>query len=320
MVARVAASVHPVVNHLVLAIVFGIVVGNLFGVPGWARSGVATRKPLLEAGIVIMGASIPLDRIFDGGLGLFLLVVTTIGGTILLVELLAFEVFDIQKKVSSLLAAGAGICGVSAVIAVAESIDASERDVAYASATILFFDAVMLVAYPFVGRALGLSDALFGIWAGLTMFSTGPVVAAGFAFSDVAGEWAVLMKLSRNALVGIAVVGYALLYARAGAPGASPGAGTPRWQDLWSTFPRFVVGFFVVMLLVNLGGIGDGGVAVLETVSGWLFVVAFAGLGMEIRVSEIRSTGLKPILVVLTSLIVVSSLLLLGLTTVRALG
>jgi len=73
--------------------------------------------------------------------------------------------------------------------------------ITFAAATVLLFDAVTLVAFPIAGEWLGLTGRQFGVWAGVSMFSTGPVAAAGFAHSTEAGQWATVTKLARNSLL-----------------------------------------------------------------------------------------------------------------------
>jgi uncharacterized integral membrane protein (TIGR00698 family) len=313
--ARAVALVVPSLNYLIVAIAIGMIIGNTYGIPSWARAGVGTHKFWLEAGIVMMGASVALDRVINAGPTILVLVTGTVLFTVLIIELLARVVFAIHEKTGSLLAAGSSICGVSAVVAIAGSIEADESKIAYAAATVLLFDTVTLFVYPAIGQALGLSGKIFGIWAGLTMFSTGPVTAAGFAFSKTAGEWALLTKLTRNALIGIASVGYILYYTRH-SDIATDGGVSRDWSYLWETFPKFILGFLVVMLVANAGILNEQQIASLEHTSNWAFMLAFAGLGLEIQLDELRSTGYRPILVVLASLILVSTTVLVTLQRV----
>ncbi|ADJ16895.1 hypothetical protein C497_07004 [Halalkalicoccus jeotgali B3] len=73
------------------------------------------------------------------------------------------------------------------------------------------------------------------------------------------------------------------------------------------TFPKFVIGFFGVMIIANSGILSNEQIISLENVSNWLFLLAFAGLGLEIRFETLRNTGLKPILLVFLSLVIVST-------------
>lgn len=316
---RALGAVTPVPG-LIAAVALGALVGNTVGYPDRLAPGVRTHKLWLETGIVLMGAGIAIDAVVAAGPSVVVLVVGVVAATLLFVELLASGVLSVPPKLASLLAAGAGVCGVSAVVSVAGSIDADESHVAYASASVLVFDAVTLVAYPPIGSALGLSDVAFGVWAGTTMFSTGPVTAAGFAVSPTAGRWAVLVKLARNALIGVVTVGYAMYYARRRRRARRDGEGEARGEDgeragtglasVLSNAPTFLVGFLLLAVLGNTV-LSHAAVDTLETASNWLFLLAFAGLGLDLRVADLRSAGLTPLAVLATTLVTFSALMLL---------
>ena len=139
------------------------------------------------------------------------------------------------------------------------------------------------------------------------MFSTGPVAAAGFAYSDTAGQWAILTKLTRNSLIGGAVVIYALYYSQRSQSNEvqqmSP-------KILWDTFPKFILGFFAMIVLASIGLFSESEHIFIENASNWLFLIAFAGLGLEFRLSDLRNTGISPLLVVFVALAAASSLTL----------
>jgi uncharacterized integral membrane protein (TIGR00698 family) len=312
LVARAISIWVVSLNHLVLAIVLGLFIGNLLTIPDVFRPGLGTYKLLLEVGIVLMGARIALGEVVSNGTILITSVLIVVSIGVLLVEVLSRGVFDIPPKLSSLLAAGLSICGVSAVVAVAGSIKTNEDQIAYAVATVLLFDAITIFAYPWIGRLLSLPDQVFGMWAGLSMFSTGPVTAAGFAYSDEAGQWAVLTKVTRNVLIGAVAIGYSLYYAHRSVDGTA--VATDDWSDhlarLWDNFPKFVIGFVLVMVLASTGVLGDKTVASLQNGYKWLFLFAFVGLGIQIKISEMRSTGARPIAAVTLGLVIISSLTL----------
>ena len=298
--ARILA-VESGFNHLLIAIAIGFLVANGPGVPARLKAGIATHKLWLGAGIVLMGASLTIETLLEIG-GIVLAVVISVAGvTILTVEFLSRNVFGLGDRLGSLLAAGAGICGVSAVVAVAGAIRAREEQIAYAAATVLLFDAITLVVYPIIGDILGLSGIVFGIWAGVSMFSTGPVVAVGFAHSEIAGQWATMTKLSRNALIGVVVLVYASYYARGGH------GERPSIRTLWDEFPKFIIGFMLLIIVGSLGILSESHQTSIENAYNWLFVLAFIGLGTEIRLAELRSTGITPAIVVFISLVIGST-------------
>ena len=294
---------------LVAAVAVGAIIGNTRGYSAQFAPGVRTNKLWLESGIVLMGAGIAVGAVLDAGPAVLGLVVAVVVGTVVFVELLARRVLSVPPKLASLLAAGAGICGVSAVVSVAGSIDADESHVAYASGAVLAFDALTLAVYPAVGTALSLPDAAYGVWAGATMFSTGPVTAAGFAYSETAGRWAVLVKLARNTLIGAVTVAYALYYARQADDGERLADERPGLAAVVSKAPRFLVGFLLLALLGNTV-LSAATVDALATLSDALFLLAFAGLGLGLRAGKLREAGVGPLAVLLASLVTFSALVL----------
>jgi len=316
----VAALAHwlagqiPYVNAIALAVVIGGLASNLGLVPAAFRAGIDQYKLLLETGIVLLGAAIPLAKIAASGASIVLLVLGTVAVGVLLVELLSRRVFSLPRQSGSLLAAGASICGVSAVVAVASGIDADRDTLAYVASTVLLFDAVTLVLFPAAGHVLGLPDQVFGVWAGLAMFSTGPVAAAGFAYSPVAGHWATLTKLVRNALIGVLAVGYALVYRdeEDGADGSVLSGLSP--GEVWAQFPKFLVGFVLVVAIANAGLLAPWQLSAVGTVSDWLFALAFAGVGFSIQIEEMRSAGFAPIAILAIYVVLMSAITLVAVT------
>jgi uncharacterized membrane protein YadS len=143
-----------------------------------------------------------------GGASL-VVVAVELGVSILLMTWLGRK-FGLTPKLTSLLAIGSSICGVSA-IAAKGAIEADD-EASYSIAAILGLGAFSLFAFPAIGHALGMSDNAFGMWAGLTVDNTAKATAAGALHSDAAGKFAILAKTTRNATIGFAVLGYALYW------------------------------------------------------------------------------------------------------------
>lgn len=305
-VATFIASIIPHTNALIVAIAVGVVLANVPRVPEVVTSGTRHNKLLLEIGIVLLGVRLTLDQLLDTGPTLAVLSISVVVLGILFAELVSRLVLGFDGRTGSLLAAGASICGVSAVVAVARSIDANEEKIAYVAGTILLLDAVTLVVFPLVATILDLPAQTFGIWAGLSMFSTGPAVAAGFTHSPAAAEWATITKIIRNSLVGFAAIGYSLFYAH-----VSSNAGAVKPALLWEQFPKFLIGFFLVVLVANAGVLGPSQIEGIESISTWLFTMAFAGLGLDIRIDHLRDVGVRPVVMMVIHVLVIGSLSLL---------
>jgi len=296
--ATLLGAVTPL-SPLVLAIASGVLVAWTVDLPEVVEPGIERYKLLLETGIVLLGAELTVGQLIGTGpviVGLAAAVVVT---GVLFVEVVGRGV-GIARETRSLLAAGASVCGVSAVLAVGGSIDGDEAAVTYAAGTVLLFDAVTLVAFPVVGTVLGLPDRVFGVWAGLSLFSTGPTAAVGFAVSETAGQWATVTKLARNVFIGVLAVAYAVYYTT-GDDRAEP-------MEIWYRFPKFLVGFLFVALLASAGVLDAGARESAGVVSDGLFTLAFVGLGFDLDPRRLRATGLRPIGVVLLNFLVVTGL------------
>jgi uncharacterized integral membrane protein (TIGR00698 family) len=304
--AYAVAGLTAFLDPLVVAVGVGFVVGNAAGIPSWAEQGVTLQVLFLETGIVLLGASVTVAELLDAGPLIAVLIAATVVFGVVFVEAVSRLAFRLTGSTPSLLAAGASICGVSAVAAIGQVIDAREDRIALVAATVLLFDAVTLVAFPLAGQLLDLTGVEFGVWAGLSMFSTGPVAAAGFAHSPEAGQWATVTKLARNSFLGLVAIGYSVAYSRRGGD-RTASAGDPSVRRLWSDFPKFLVGFLLVAVIANAGLLSPASVESIGTITDWLFVLAFVGLGAEIEIETMREAGPVPVIVVLLYLLAVAA-------------
>src|SRR5262249_23646626 len=124
--------------------------------------------------------------------------------------------FGLKPKLTSLLAVGSAVCGVSAIIATKGAIESDDEDSSFALAALLPLRAISLFTFPLIGHALHLTDHAYGVWSGLAVDNTAEAAAAGALYSDAAGKLAVLTKTTRNALIGFVVLAYALYWASRG--------------------------------------------------------------------------------------------------------
>lgn len=300
--ARALGIAIPNISPFIISIGIGAFLANLIGVPEWARPGLSTHKVLLETGIVLLGARLTLGELTATGPTVIILAGAVVLLGIVYMEVVASRIFSIGERTTSLLAAGASVCGVSAILAVAGSIDVDETDITYAVATIMLFDALTLLVFPILGGTLDISGKQFGIWAGLSLFSTGPTAAVGFAISETAGQWATVTKLIRNSMIGVVAIVYAVRYSAAKAE-------TTQIARIWSRFPKFLFGFLVVAVIANTGILSQSAHTSIETTSDWLFTLAFAGLGFDIDLSEVVATGISPVLLVLVHFVTISGVM-----------
>ena len=188
------------------------------------------------------------------------------------------RVLGLNWKTSSLINAGTGICGGSAIAAIAPVIEATDMDIAYGLSATFLFDTVMIVVFPLLGRALGLSDAAFGLWAGTAVNDTSSVVATGYAFSEAAGDFATMVKLTRTLAIIPAVLVFATISLHLKKKEQANSEGVQ--VSIKSIFPWFILGFLAMSALTSLG----------------LIPAALAAIGLNTNFKALCRSGAKPML------------------------
>jgi len=282
-------TTFPDIEYVLWAIVIGLVIANTTGLARIFEPGVATYEFWLKAGIVLLGSRFLLgDVLHLGGISL-LLVAIAITLSLTFMHFLG-RAFKLKPKLTSLLAVGSSICGVSAIIAAKPSIDADDEDASYAIAAILALGAISLFTFPLIGHSLHLSDKAYGLWAGLAVDNTAEATAAGALCSDAAGKVAVLAKTTRNALIGFIVLGYAIYWSSRGQAHAVEN----KAAFLWQKFPKFVLGFLLISLLATLGFFTKVQLVSLASLSRWAFLLTFAGVGLRTSMRELGKQGWRP--------------------------
>lgn len=295
-----------IIGASVLAIFIGIVVRFFYYNDSLFKEGVQfTSKRVLKFAIVLLGASLNFSIIMQvGGRTIFVLVFTLF--TAFFGGYLLGKVFNVNWKLSNMIAAGTAICGGSAIAAMAPAIEADDGDVSYAISSTFLYDMLMIVLYPLLGRLLVLSDTFLGYWVGTSINDTSSVVAASFAYSEAAGEIATMVKLTRTLAIIPTVLIFSSIYYRRklNQPNRRKGK-----VNLASLFPWFIV-LFVLMAVLNTFGIISPAIAEgLRAISRFSMVAALAAIGLKTDVKSFSQTGWKPFIhsVVLSSLVAVVS-------------
>ena len=282
----------PNIEYVLWAIVIGLVISNLVTVPKIFQAGIATYEFWLKVGIVLLGSRFVLADVLKlGGISLALVVVE-ISLSLVLMHVLG-GAFKLPPKLTSLLAVGSSICGVSAIIAAKGAIDADDEDSTFAISAILALGALALFTFPLIGHGVHMGDTAFGLWSGLGVDNTAEATATGALYSDAAGKVAVLAKTARNAMIGFVVLAYAVYWAKRG---QAESIGN-KAAFLWNKFPKFVLGFLLISVLVSLHAFTKDQVASLGNLSRWAFLLTFAGVGLRTNLREMSKQGLRPFVV-----------------------
>lgn len=304
-IAQFIENVLPIhlIGGSVIALFIGMILNN-FWKPECLNAGLKfTSKKVLKFAIILLGASLSIQTILTvGRLSLTVMcftLLTCFGGGYFIGKLLG-----LNWKLSNLISAGTGICGGSAIAAVAPVIDAEDTDIAYALSATFLFDMVMIILFPIMGQLLNLSDMAYGLWAGTAVNDTSSVVAAGYAYSEAAGDFATMVKLTRTLSIIPVVLIFAFINIRLKQKEALKNNASDinhtelarKKVNFLTLIPWFILGF-VGLALVNSTGIIPAEVSSMaKTLSKFLMVAALAAIGLNTSFRDMKKSGITPMI------------------------
>ena len=294
--ADVAESVEYPVYAIALGLLGNLVL-SLSGVRDKLTAAFRTEL-FIKLGLVLLGATINFAAIAKaGGPGILqavLLITLVFGFTWWLGGRLG-----VDDKLRALLSSAVSICGVSAAISAAGAVQAKKEQLAYAASLVIIFALPSIFILPPLAEALNLSPAVAGAWIGGNIDTTAAVTASAAIAGDDVLQVAAIVKSSQNVLIGVVAflltAYFAFKVERTGA------AGAPKAGELWTRFPKFVLGFVVASLVATLyvtsvgSDVAAPNIAVLKALSTIFFIIAFVSIGLEFKVSGIREAGWRPL-------------------------
>ena len=303
-----------IIGSAVIAMFIGMILNYfLSGTNVFATGLKFTSKKILKFAIILLGLSLNINTILTvGKMSLTVMIFTLLtcfGGGYFIGKALG-----LNWKLSNLISAGTGICGGSAIAAIAPTIDAEDNDVAYALSATFLFDMAMIVLFPIMGEALGMTDQAFGIWAGTAVNDTSSVVATGYAFSEGAGDFATMVKLTRTLAIIPTVVTFALVQLRlkrkeALASAQNSGELKANFK-ITKIFPWFILGFLAMSIVTSIFEIPQAVVSDTKSISKFLMVCALAAIGLNTSFSSMKKAGIRPMIhgFIISALVVVVAL------------
>src|SRR5512136_1522329 len=228
-------------NYVVIGLVVGILIRNVFGVPRSWESGLSYSGVFMNVGIIMLGSQYMLrDLVKLGPVSIILMVIMVFGGALLFT--LFGRLFKLGTSLTALLSAAFSMCGVSACVAIAPMVRSKSEEVAYAIAVSVTFGFLCLFALPFFARLLDLSNYAFGILCAAGVPNSNQVIATGFNFSFSAGKVAGFANIGRVVLIplGVLFVYFMTLTQELRSTKINV------WQVLKDKFPIFILGFMAV--------------------------------------------------------------------------
>jgi uncharacterized integral membrane protein (TIGR00698 family) len=280
-------------TYVALLLLGGMLIRNTIGIPDLFKPGTVLARPIIKPGIVLLGGYYVWSNLVKVGTIALLLVVIFIFGTVVLVSILGRRMKE-DDGLIGVMAAGTGVCGVSAAVAVAPIVKSKPRDFFYAVGTLLLFGTLALFTFPYIGKVLGMSEPVFGAWVGTSILNTAQLVAAASWYGHDSLLTANIINIVRVGFIPLVVLYCIWFYVvrKATAEGRAEKMNT--WQVIADKFPLFIVGFFAMVTLNELGVFTKDhqyifGKQFLKI----FFAIGFAGVGLNIAFDDLKKAGGK---------------------------
>jgi len=295
------------VSAILIAMILGLAVRNLLPTPQTFTPGIQFGiKKLLRFGIILMGIRLSIIAVARVGVMALAMVACCIVAGLVVTVLLA-RTIRIGPRLGALIAAGTSICGVSAIVAVSPTIDASEEETAYAIGTITLFGLLATIVYPYATElVLQLDPAQAGFFLGTAVHDTSQVTATALIYDQLWGvhetgrlagaDVAITTKLVRNTFLVVVVPLLGCLF---GAKSREAGC---RKIPLLNYVPLFVFGYVLMAGARTLGDciFGDETAAWLQSwhavksAAFYVIAAAIACVGLNTDIRKMAHLGFRP--------------------------
>jgi uncharacterized integral membrane protein (TIGR00698 family) len=279
-------------TYVAVLLLAGMLIRNTVGLPEIFKAGTAAARPLIKPGIIILGAYYMWSDVLKVGVFGLGLVVAFVMGTQILISFWGRRA-KVDPGLAGVMGAGVGVCGVSAAVAVAPVVNAKPRDFFYAIGTILLFGTLGLFTFPYIGKALGMSEPVFGAWVGTAILNTAQLVAAASWYGHESLLTANVINIVRVGFIPLIVLWAIYFYVVKPAVDAGhEGQKINVWEVITSKFPLFIFGFFIMVTLNEMGFFTQEQRDLLgKELLKLFFAVGFAGVGLNIAFDDLKKAG-----------------------------
>jgi uncharacterized integral membrane protein (TIGR00698 family) len=294
LLANWLGSLFPIIGGAVFGIVLGIIINNFIGKPKSVEKGVAfTSKKILQWAIIVLGAGLSLTQVWKTGLSSFSVMLFTLSAAFITAYGIG-KLLGIPSNLKALIGVGTAICGGSAIAAVSPIIEADDIDITYSISTIFLFNVIAVLIFPPLGHLFGFSNEAFGLWAGTAINDTSSVVAAGYAYSNAAGAYATIVKLTRTTM--IIPISLIFSFITAYKKKKVSKENSKLNYSFKKIFPWFIIWFLAASLLNTIGVFTGNSVHYINIIGKFMIVMALTAIGLNSDFKKLLKTGVKPML------------------------
>jgi len=298
-----------IVDTLLTGLLLGVILKN-FRVPlGRFEKGVKfSGKHILEFAVMLMGASIFLPDLFENGFKIFIVIVIGIIGSMLISYIVGHKIFNLDKKLATLVGVGNSICGNSAVAVVAPVIKANSTQIGAAIGISAILGASQIILLPLLVPIFGLEDFQYGIVAGLSVYAVAQVVAASSIISPLSADVATLVKITRVILLAPLVLVLRFFFKSENEDKKDNNFTV----SILKFLPWFVIGFIILSILRSTEILSKDIGLDIRSFARYLFVLSMVAIGLTVDLKEIAKVGPK---VALTIIAIIVFMITLGIVS-----
>ncbi|WP_260399802.1 YeiH family protein [Peribacillus simplex] len=291
------------IGPLACAILLAVVYRQVFGYPIKLRTGIQfSSKKLLRFAIILYGLKLNMIVIFHQGFPLLLRGTMTIIFSIVVLMIIA-KWLKADFNLSLLLSVGTGICGAAAIAAVSPIIKAKDEDTAMGVGIIALVGTVFSIIYTLIYPFLSIGPMNYGNWVGISLHEIGHVALAAAPAGQDALAHALLAKLTRVFLL-IPVCFILMFWMKK----KGKIEGEARFE-----FPWFLIGFIAMSFVGSyiIGNKVSVSQKVMTDIAGFtsfILTMSMTGLGLNISLKELRTKAIRPLIAIIITSILLSSL------------
>jgi len=291
-----------------VALVLGLVIANVFPLPKWMDSAFRVEY-FIKLGIVLLGATFPITLVLVAGPVAIAQATVISLVTCLVIYFLGTRAFGLDRRLAAVMGVGGAVCGVSASMAIAASVNAKKEHLYTSVTLVVVWALVMILVLPFVSRAMGLPAGVAGAWIGTSEFADAAGFAAATTYGHMVGNedqaikaFTLMKVIGRDVWIGIWSIVWAAIATivwEKKETGRAPDA-----REIWWRFPKFVIGFFAASLLMTAftgafssaefnSSVRPNLILPLVSLRTWAFIFCFLSIGLTTRFRELHAVGWK---------------------------
>jgi uncharacterized integral membrane protein (TIGR00698 family) len=246
----------------------------------------------LRWGIVLLGTQVTAMQMGSLGIisfaGLIAIMALVIGA-----GLMAAKLVGQSSYIGWLVGGATAICGASAAMAIYAVIGRDRLEQAQFTLSLVgvtLCSAIALTFYPIIAAQFGFTDRQAGFLMGAAIHDVAQSLGAGYSFSEAAGEYATIVKLSRVALLApiVLLIGIAI--------GGNANGARKKGLMAKLKLPWFVLAFFALLAINSVFPVPTWIQQYGLILSKALLLFAVTAMAMRSRLESLLGQGWRAIM------------------------